>query len=348
MTVIPRDGWKRPLVIPPGKAKAVGYTRCTTYVGCLEDKFGLDKWHRRMTAIGVASRDDLRLAVIAHTDDKRALDEVCETAIEAAKSRDAATIGTALHALTEQWDRGTLDLSRVPAEWRPDVEAYARATEGLEVVDIEVFGVVDDLKTAGTWDRVFRTKDGRLVMADTKSGSIEYGQGKIAMQLAVYAHCTPYDPDADPRRGLSNPDRGIDQERGLVVHLPAGKGTCELVEVDISAGWGAVTQLAGGVRAWRARKNLFSPFVVPGGVNAVPAMVGEVPVRGMGDAGPAETSATGGLILGATHVPGFTPLTDLISQCETKAELKDLWSRFKMGWTDEHTRAAKERTAALA
>lgn len=330
--LIPRDGWKRPLVIPPGRVKGVGYTRCTTYVGCLEDRFGLDLWHRRMTAIGVAEREDLRLAVIAHTQDKKSLDEVCEKAIEAAKSKDAATIGTALHALTEQWDRGTLDLNRVPVDYRPDVEAYARATEGLEVVDIEVFGVIDDIKVAGTWDRTYRTKDGRLLMADTKSGSIEYGQGKIAMQLAVYSRCTPYDPDADPRRSASNLERGIDQDRGLVVHLPAGKGTCELVDVDIAAGWVTTSELAGRVRAWRARKDLFRPFNPPGGVNANGmAMVGDGPVV---QPEPAETSATRGLL-------------ELIEACGSTSELRVLWSQNKDRWTELDTLAAKDHAATL-
>ena len=54
----------------------------------------------------------------------------------------------------------------------------------------------------------------------------------------------------------------VDLERAIVIHLPAGTGTCELVWVNISAGWEAV-KLAGHVRRWRARKDLATPVNPP-------------------------------------------------------------------------------------
>lgn len=257
---IPRDRWGRPLVVPPGGTKPTGYTRCTTYVGCLEDTYNLAKWQMRMTALGLVDREDLHLAVAAHRDDKEHLNKICDQAIEAAKAHAAATTGAALHSLTEQHDRGTLDLARVPAAYRKDIEAYAAATtDGLKVVEIEQFGVIDDLKIGGTWDRCVRGHDGRLRIADVKTGSLEWGMGKIAMQLSVYARCTAYThADPTPRRGVSNPDAGIDQDTAIVIHLPAGKGECHLIEVDIASGWEAVG-LARQVRAWRARKDLSRP-----------------------------------------------------------------------------------------
>ena len=70
ITPIPRDRFGRPLVVPPAARSPSPYTRCTTYVDALEDKFGLQKWMMRMTAVGLSQRQDLLLAVAANRDDK--------------------------------------------------------------------------------------------------------------------------------------------------------------------------------------------------------------------------------------------------------------------------------------
>ncbi len=257
---VPRDRFGRPLVTPPGGGKPVGYVRATTWADTLEDKFNLQKWESRMVALGIASRDDLRYAVAAHRDDKSKLDEICRDAKEAAKGSAGATTGTALHILTEQLDRGTLDMTHVPADLRPDITAYRTVTAALRMKQIEQFGVLDDIKVAGTWDRIV-TLDGRNYIADLKTGSIEFGMGKIAAQLAIYAHATPYD-FTTKTRSTPNAEAGVDQDRALVIHLPASTGRCELHWIDINAGWEAV-DLARQVRAWRARKQLASPFSPP-------------------------------------------------------------------------------------
>ena len=256
LATVERDRWGRPLIVPPGGGKAVAYTRCTTYVGALEDTYNLERWKCRMTALGLAVRPDLQLAVVAHKDDKNKLNEVCDQAVEAAQASAAANTGTALHALTEQLDRGELDIATVPSDYRPDVTAYQNviAAAGVKVEAIEQFGVHDGLKVAGTWDRIFNI-DGRRYIADLKTGSIEYGMGKIAMQLAVYSRCQVYDVATKTRTPLD----GVDMDRGIVIHLPAGTGKAFLWWVDINAGWEAVA-LATQVRAWRARKNLATTF----------------------------------------------------------------------------------------
>ena len=101
---------------------------------------------------------------------------------------------------------------------------------------------------AGTFDRLVRHR-GRLTIADVKTGSIEWGMGRIAMQLAVYAHGQHYDPLTHQRTTLG----GVDLETALVIHLPAGQGVCELVPVDIAKGWAAIP-LAQQIRAWRQAK----------------------------------------------------------------------------------------------
>jgi hypothetical protein len=305
---IPRDRWGRPLVVPPGGGKPVGYMRCTTFASTLEDTYNLARWQQRMVAIGLVDRPDLQLAVAAHRDDKSRLNDLCNEALDAAAAKAAATTGTALHALTEQHDRGTLDIAKVPLAYRPDIEAYVDATRALEVVQIETFGVVDDMKIGGTWDRIV-SYNGRNVIADLKTGSVDYGMLKIAVQLAIYSRCVAYNFATHDRTPL--PD--VDQDVALVIHLPAGTGTARLLEVDIAAGWQAV-DCARKVRGWRAKNN-FS--------RVVEQVVSETR--------PAESVA----------------LLEQIGRAGTVDDLTALWRTHAHEWTEQHTAAATDRKTAL-
>jgi hypothetical protein len=141
----------------------------------------------------------------------------------------------------------------VPEAYRADLDAYAAATAKLEIVGIERFSVLDELKIGGTHDRTVRYQ-GRDYIADIKTGSVEYGALKIAMQLAVYSRSVLYDPATRERTPLE-----VDQDRAIVIHLPAGQGRCDLHWVDIAAGWEAV-QVATQVRQWRKRRGLLTPL----------------------------------------------------------------------------------------
>lgn len=254
---IPRDHWKRPLVVPPDGGKARAYTRCTTFVDCLEDKYHLELWKLRMCAIGLADRPDLLLAVSAHRDDKKELNSITERAREAAESSAASTTGTAVHLLCERVDRGR-KLGVVPESARLDVEAYQRATAMWENVYIEQFTVHDPLRIGGTPDRVVRWGSDYYI-ADLKTGSdIEFGALKIAMQLGVYAHGVPYVAPGE-RRPYPFP---VDKERAIVIHLPAGTATPSLHFVDIGTGWEAV-QVAAQVRGFRSHRKWYEPIPIP-------------------------------------------------------------------------------------
>lgn len=312
---VPRDRWSRPLIVPPNGGKPTAYTRCTTYVGCLEDTYNLSKWQQRMVATGLAARPDLVLAAAAHHDEKSKMDEICQSALDAAAAGAAAGVGTALHKLTERLDRGQ-EIGVVPEAYQADIDAYAKATAALKPVHVEQFCVMDALKIGGTPDLVVEY-GGELYIADKKTGSIEWGAGKIAMQLAVYSRSVAYRHGGEPRRA---PLGDVNQDRALVIHLPAGQGVCELKWVDIAAGWKAV-DLASQVRTWRARKHLI--------VDIVAHQVPEV----------AALAALGT----ATEVP----LTDQIDRAASDADLEALWSSNRAAWTDEHTAAAKKRKQHL-
>jgi len=252
---IPRDRYGRPLVVPPEGGAPMPYTRCTTYVSALEDTYNLSRWQQRMVALGMADRPDLVLAAGAHRDDKDELNRIVDQAMDAAQAHAAAGVGTSLHKLTEQLDRGQIP-GPVPEAYHADIDAYAAATSCLEMVGIERFTVLDELKIGGTHDRTVRYQ-GRTYIADIKTGSIEYSALKIAMQLAVYSRSVLYDHRTRTREPLD-----VDTDRAIVIHLPAGQGRCELHWIDIAAGWEAV-QVATQVRDWRRRKGLLTPLTDP-------------------------------------------------------------------------------------
>lgn len=333
---VPRDRWQRPLVVPPDGGREVAYTRCTTFVGVLEDRFKLGQWEQRQVAIGLSLRHDLLLAAAAHRNDRNELDRICTQAREAAKASAGATTGTALHRLAQDLDQG-MTLDDLPASAQRDLDAYAEATKRLTPLLVERFTVVDDLRVGGTPDRVVEVDlPGwhKPVIADIKTGNIDYGMGKIAMQLAVYAHGLLYDPTTHERTALPN----VDLDRAIVVHLPAGSGTCELVEVDIARGWQAVTELCGRVRAWR--KLRFADLarrieIVGDEAAAAPSAV------------PSDAKQLGH----TSDVPdAFTRsnLADKIAEATSVERLTDLWREHAHEWGPEHTELAKARKALLA
>lgn len=244
--------------------KGAYYTRTTTFIDVLEDKSNLAKWQARSTAIGLVKDDGLfakfRALGDPAGDDKGYADVLCKLAQQAADTDLKALQGSVVHSLTEDIDAG-IDPGFIPDDYEKDIEAYKLATKDIEVVGIETFAVLDEYKVGGTFDRLVRVygelaealgvPEGTLLIADIKTGRIDYGFGKIAMQLAGYSRMKIYDPHTYARLPLEHNGQPVNQEVGLIIHLPVGQGRCELVPVDISKGWEGLAQ-AHEVRRWRA------------------------------------------------------------------------------------------------
>jgi len=242
---IPRDRWGRPLIAPPDGGKPVPYVRASSLAKILDDKTALTKWKQRQVVIGLGKRPDLAAVASAVSGDDRKLDEIVETAMTAAESERAANIGTALHALSEQVDDG-VEPATLPAQFHGDLYAYRAAMEGLGIVAKEMFVVCDEVQSAGTFDRLVRLPDGRVLIADIKTGRHEpkYPHS-AATQMAIYSRGHLYSPEKGRVGHL--PALGVDQQHGLLIHLPAGTGTCDLYLLDLSVGW-ALAQTAVAVR----------------------------------------------------------------------------------------------------
>lgn len=319
-----RDKWGHPMVVPPKGGRPVPYKRPTTYVGPLEDHYSLGRYGKRKVARGLAKRqEDLLLSVAAlgdlPEDDgeadrqwKHDMDELCEAAEEADGASKKRLIGSALHRFTERHDRGE-PLGELPERYRPHIDAYTRAMSGFERVHIEQFTVLDELKLGGTPDRILR-RDGspKLIIGDLKTGSLEYGTAKMAMQLAVYSRSIGYDVRTCQRFELGE----IDTERGIIIDLDVSTGACQLHWIDLTQGWEGV-QVCAEVWAWRARKKFLSPY--DGQDTGLPDLVAEAQAL----------------------------LTQAIDLADSPEALVTLWRRAGRAWTEAHTAQAAQRKAAL-
>jgi hypothetical protein len=254
------------MILPRDGGKPVAYARASSFGDVLEDKTNLEKWKLRKVAKGVANNPHISLAVSAEPEEnKSALNKLTEMALDAAGGNRASMTGTSLHQLTEMMDRGER-IEFVPPAYQADLAAYEKATAGFEMVHIERFMVCDELQIAGTPDRWFLEFFGyedenggeaqvlRLGDLKTSTSDLKYQGSKFATQLAIYAHSEFYNPSTGERESL--PD-DVDRNVGVIFHMPAGGGKCDLPEVDLVAGWEGV-QLAVDVRKWRKRKGLLT------------------------------------------------------------------------------------------
>lgn len=317
---IRRDHFKRPY-IKQADGREQTYTRTTTFVGAFEDTYMLEQWKMRQAAIGLSLRSDLQLAVVAHRDDSKRLNEICKEALEVAEASAKATTGTAMHAIAEQHDRGQ-EIVGLPVDAATDLAAYAAATLDLEPVLIEQMTVYDEWKVAGTPDRVVRYRGG-LYIGDLKFGKIELGAGKIAAQLAMYARGKVYDIGTGERT-----EHNASLDKGIVIHLPAGTGVCELKWVDLRAGW----EIAKTCLDVRDKRRLSASQLY-------------TPLDGKSDrtlhqvlAGPAMVTPT---------VAG--QITVAISEATSRDSILSLWGQAVVDgqWTERHTELAKARVAEL-
>jgi hypothetical protein len=291
-TRVPRDGRGRPLVVPKHGGKPQALTRATTYIDCIEDKSALSAWRQRMTLIGAAEEPSLleRLKGVDPTtkEGKTTLDGLAERAVEVAGANRKRERGTHLHTLSEYVDRGEeLPPCASPADLA-DMAAYKVATMDFDVVAVEQFVVVDQLGVGGTFDRILRYSgpgpDGHpiedLFIADLKTGSVRYGGLKMAAQLAVYSRGELYDhtvcpvDDRDPKALAAWRRREVpasvaataysriptvNQDWGIIIHLPAGEARCTLYWADLRVGWGAA-RLALDIRRIRGAKAALISF----------------------------------------------------------------------------------------
>lgn len=265
-----RDRFDRPLVIPrPGDEHLaiksgpnkglVPYDRASGFGSNLDDKSGLVKWQRRQVARGVTllSRTGRLPATLPEPGDepelgweKDAWNDLADAAEAAVGSGLKAELGTSIHAATEAVDKGE-SLAGFHSFYQERADAYHRfiTERGIKPTSVEVFGVEDEHRVAGTWDRTGYV-DGVHCILDVKtSSSLAFGGLSFGVQLAVYAHASAY----DPATGERTPHEVMDLERAWIIHVSRDAGgPVTLHPVDIATGWryaGLVSQIKSARRA---------------------------------------------------------------------------------------------------
>lgn len=275
-----RDGYGRYRLPDPTTGRTRSWTRATTVVGALKDLNGLIGWKRRKVAEGLAARPELLTAIPdiaaqieaagddwrAAKDAKAAFDALCDEAATAAGADKGSDAGTQAHTLTEYADAGRLDEVRHLATESElaDLNAYTVSMDAAGILRpaeyIERIVICSATDSAGTLDRLVRMPDGRLLVADVKSQqSIDFGFMEICCQLAQYANADGMFTD-DGR--LEPMPADLDKTTGLVMHVPVGKATCDLYEIDLIEGWQAA-KTAHQVRTLRSRSKAMGRRFTP-------------------------------------------------------------------------------------
>ena len=270
--LVPRDRWNRPLIIlPDGSGKTAPYARASSFGGVLEDKSALEKWGKRQMLRGAAIEPSIidrvphgpareRGGEISYND-KKILNTLVEAADEAVGSSDKASLGTAIHYGTELVDLGG-DLSVLSDHVRERADAYHRfcKTWGLRMTSVERFGVEDENRVAGTWDRtgVVPWKPDVACILDVKTSStMDFAGIGFGVQLAEYAHMSEY----DPATGRRTPHENMDLSEAWIIHIGRNMGDpVELFRVDIARGWKYARLVAEVKAARKAGKYLIEPM----------------------------------------------------------------------------------------
>lgn len=249
----------------PDRTADTPWTRATTFAKSISDTYTLSQWSQRMAVKGLSTRPDLiALAASADVNDKSTLDSVVEQAKDAAKAKASANLGTAMHAFTEQVDRGEELPDHLSDVVRADLTAYKAAREAAGVRAIpgmmERQVVIPEYGVAGTFDRIDMGPDRLPVVGDVKTGrDLQYGWNEIAIQLWLYANASAiWDPNT---RTFHPMPEGIQTAKALVFHLPIGKSKCDIYSVDLELA-GEAVELCHKVRNWRKVRNLAKPVRV--------------------------------------------------------------------------------------
>lgn len=195
------------LLPSPTTGRPTAFARASTIANVMDDTYNLNLWIQRKLVSAVltaAAAPDGELAAtfgeLQATDPStQKYNKVLDRLDDLTGGRDAAELGTAVHAWLEAVDIAQVRPCDVPAQFQPYVTAYRAqlARHGLEPVAAYVERIVlnDDGEetVVGTIDRIYRiVATGELVMGDVKtSKSLEYAWLSYGVQVGgCYAGAT--------------------------------------------------------------------------------------------------------------------------------------------------------------
>lgn len=355
---IPRDQYKRPLIVPREGGPPVAYTRASTLGKAIDDTYHLNLWKLRTVVYGM-SRNKVLVAQASAVEtnegsDRKLLDGIAEKAHEAGKGNVGADIGTALHKLSERADTGE-DMSWLAVELHEAIFAYLEQMKLFKVLAAETFVACDEVQSAGSFDRVVvllvdlqfdQNRNGKIVtviipagtvlVVDLKTGkasSAKYWGPTYGVQQTVYACGEPYLPGRGRITWEELLGEGMrpSTDWALILHVPGDSpADAGLMVVDLEDGR-VLADLAVAIREARKLKSLLT--------NAYP-----VPMT----IDQEETPAIEGGQKAIESGPSTSDLMSEIQIAPDSARLGELFDQCESIWTDEHTMAAKNRMNELS
>ncbi|WP_280427185.1 hypothetical protein [Nocardia brasiliensis] len=253
-----RDYWGRPWVMPAGAGPLTGewrtgtdrgtrkpkrwwyspdaipYARMSGISASLDTKAGLVDWAAAQAAVGVlldkAAASQIATLINEYDGDpwgkgddgsghsgKDRLKAAVEQARTTAGQHVASSAGTEFHKIGELINQG-VEPRLVQHHLKPLVAEYKSAVARLDFMKQELFVVHDELQRAGSLDYLVRLPDGRVMVADLKTGrwDVRYPMS-VTTQVAGYGTAVVYDQATGARTPL-HPD--LDSTTGLLVHFP--------------------------------------------------------------------------------------------------------------------------------
>lgn len=275
---LPKPDFQRangaPMVVDKN-GKRIRLSRPSNYAKPLDDESALTNWRIDTACVGVAHDRALQAQYVAlDFDDRDTRKALREKATQAGRGNEGSDIGTALHAMSERWEKD--EKFSPPSPYLESLEAYSAEMErlGLESVAFEQPVVNLEHGAAGTFDRLWRTTrvlftpDGEIIpvgtdlIGDLKTNKrLDYSVPSYAVQMALYAGGEFYDVVSD--EFLETPT--INQDWAILMWMPSDNpGECVAFWVDLRVGREGI-QLARAVKAWRKmwRSGEYSLTVVP-------------------------------------------------------------------------------------
>ena len=226
---IPREPkpYNRPLLYPPDGEKRVPYSRPSTLGKDIDKGEALIPWEQSMVCIGMAKRPNLFArvqSIIARggswATDKKQFMEIMAQAKEAAKWKDQADRGSAIHDFADAAEQGILDHSLVPDHLKGPVLWYEEnVVPRLKVLATECFVAVDrlvelprrepiTLRAAGSIDRICEY-NGKRYIVDIKTGRDDEFRTGVCGQLWLYSRGLLYADDVVNQMDKYPPGAGL-------------------------------------------------------------------------------------------------------------------------------------------
>jgi hypothetical protein len=203
----PKWNHYRQYMLPsPSTGRPTAFARATTVSGTLDDTYNLNRWMERTKVAAVVGAMDAGTSDMAelvrdlrneiHAGNGSKVNVIVDTISDLSGGRDAAELGTAVHAWLEAVDIGQIRPADVPERFQPYLTAYhdvltRHALEPVpEYVERIVLNDAGEETVVGTLDRIYRVvTTGELVVGDLKtSKSLDHSWLSYAVQFAIYSH----------------------------------------------------------------------------------------------------------------------------------------------------------------